>query len=137
MGKRLHGERGASAVEFALVLVPLLAILFGIIQYGFVFARAQGVEGAARQAARLAAVGADNGEVCDRAVSAPPVGASAGELRVSVNGDRCEDLDRSAAICPDATDVTVVVEADSSPVTLPFVPMPGEVSGDAVFRCES
>ncbi|MDH2416314.1 TadE/TadG family type IV pilus assembly protein [Nocardioides sp. CER19] len=59
-GDRRRGrrdQRGAAAVEFALVLVPLLIILFGIIQYGFYFWAMQGGSDIARDAARRAAVG--------------------------------------------------------------------------------
>ena len=48
------GDRGASAVELAL-LTPLLAtLLIGSIQLGFLFNRAQDLEAAARDAARYA-----------------------------------------------------------------------------------
>jgi Flp pilus assembly protein TadG len=50
-------ERGAAAVEFALVVVPLLVIVFGIVQYGFYFWAMQGGADIARDAARRAATG--------------------------------------------------------------------------------
>ena len=50
-------ERGAAAVEFALVLPFMLLIVFGSIQYGIYFWADQGGSDAARKAARLGAVG--------------------------------------------------------------------------------
>src|SRR5437868_13503743 len=51
---RRRGDRGASAVEFALVSPLLFTLLFGIIDYGLYFADAlsvqQGVSDAAREA---------------------------------------------------------------------------------------
>ena len=54
---RRRSESGATAVEFALVMVPLIALLFGLIQYGLYFWAMQGGSDIARSAARLAAVG--------------------------------------------------------------------------------
>ncbi len=51
------GERGASAVEFALVLPLLLIVLFGIIDFGFFFGQFNEVRHAAREGARIASVG--------------------------------------------------------------------------------
>src|SRR3954451_2381309 len=50
-------ERGAAAVEFALVMLPLVALLFGAIQYGLYFWAMQGGSDIARSAARASAVG--------------------------------------------------------------------------------
>ena len=52
-----RSEQGATAVEFALVLIPLLVIIFGIVQYGLYFWAMQGGSDIARSAARLSAVG--------------------------------------------------------------------------------
>lgn len=60
-GRRLHGDRGAAAVEFALVSVLLLLLLFGIIGFGLALYRQQAASHAAREGARLAAVGVGAG----------------------------------------------------------------------------
>ena len=58
---RSRRDDGASAVEFALVMVPLLTLFFGILQYGLYFWSMQGGADAARRAARTAAVGTTAG----------------------------------------------------------------------------
>ena len=49
-------ERGAAAVEFALVLPLLLTLLFGIIEFGWAYAQMLDVRHGAREGARLVAV---------------------------------------------------------------------------------
>jgi Flp pilus assembly protein TadG len=49
-------ERGASAVEFALVVPILFLLIFGIIDYGFLFYDSIGLRQGAREAARQAVV---------------------------------------------------------------------------------
>ena len=51
--RRFRDERGASAVEFAIIASLLFMILFGTIQFGIIFNRYQGVQAASREAARL------------------------------------------------------------------------------------
>lgn len=55
--RRFKGERGASAVEFALILSLLFIVLFGIIQFGIAYNRYQGLNAAAREGARLGSIG--------------------------------------------------------------------------------
>jgi Flp pilus assembly protein TadG len=51
-----NGERGAAAVEFALVVSLLLVIIFGIVAFGSVYSELEVMESAAREGARAAAV---------------------------------------------------------------------------------
>lgn len=55
--KRARNDRGAAAVEFALVVIPVFAILFGLIQYGMYFYSAQTGSNTANAAARQLSVG--------------------------------------------------------------------------------
>ena len=64
MPARSRGQRGAAAVEFALVMIPLIALLLGSIQFGFYFFTAQSASSAARETARRLVVGD-----CDDATS--------------------------------------------------------------------
>jgi Flp pilus assembly protein TadG len=55
--RRRRSDEGAAAVEFALVMVPLIALLLGVIQFGFFFFTTQSASSAAREAARRLTVG--------------------------------------------------------------------------------
>ena len=52
-------ESGAAAVEFALVILPLVFILYGLIAFGMMFALKQSMTNAAADAARSAIGAAD------------------------------------------------------------------------------
>lgn len=53
-GERMFGERGASAVEAAIVTPVVLAMVFGIIELGFLFKDYLAVAGAVRSGVRIA-----------------------------------------------------------------------------------
>ena len=55
--RQRRDERGASAVEFGLVLIPMLYLIFGVIQYGWYFYAMQAGSSAVGDAARRIAVG--------------------------------------------------------------------------------
>jgi hypothetical protein len=63
---RNQSEQGVSMVEFAIVITLLFLLVFGIIQFGFAFNRDQGLHAAAREGARVAAVGGTQDEAADR-----------------------------------------------------------------------
>ena len=60
--RRTSDDRGASAVEFALLLPVLTMIIFGIISFGIVFAQQLALGNASRQGARFGA--ADSTKNC-------------------------------------------------------------------------
>jgi Flp pilus assembly protein TadG len=62
---RQRDERGASAVEFSLVLLPLVLVLYGLISFGMMFALKQSMTNAAADAAR-SAIGATDPAVTAR-----------------------------------------------------------------------
>jgi len=55
-GHRNHRRRGGAIVEFAVVLPLLLTILFGIVEFGYVFLVRQSLQHAAREGCRLASL---------------------------------------------------------------------------------
>ncbi len=57
MARRLGREDGAAAVEFALIVGVLSMLIFGMLEYGLFFLQDQSLKAAAREGARVAAVG--------------------------------------------------------------------------------
>lgn len=58
-----NNENGQTLVEFALILPILLLLVMGIIQFGIIFSAQIGITNAAREGARVAAVGYSDSEV--------------------------------------------------------------------------
>ena len=88
-------DAGAAAVETALVLPLIILIVFGIIEFGLLFNRLQGVHAASREAARLGSLAdVTIEEVKDRAWDAAPpfiqtqsdVAVSVSRIRIQQNG---------------------------------------------------
>ena len=88
-GMTARNDRGASALEFALVVPLLLVLVMGIIEFGFMFQAQLALTHAAREGARRAAVDKyDAGEVVNQAfpvtptistVPSPPSAAASGD----------------------------------------------------------
>ena len=123
-------DRGASMAEFALVTPLLIALLFSIIEFGIAFNRAQAVEAAAREGARLASLSTTTfGDVqtrVDEALTGIPMD---GPVTVTVTPTGCLGREGEA--------VTVLVTTDHN-VTVPLVLNTNvTLTGQAVFRCEA
>lgn len=91
-------ESGVSLIEFALVLPLLLALVLGIIEFGWLFNGYITITGAAREGARFAVVGKDDlivtavenhlGHLQISNLNVDPGSANPGEERtIEVNGD--------------------------------------------------
>ena len=136
---RRRTDRGASAVEFALVFPILLVLVFGLIQYGLYFWALQGGSDLARSGARLAAVGDDTIVGCndfETAVAGTRPGYASSDptvARTYANGEGNTSADVEVGDV-----VTVVVEFNAIDLNFPFVPFidNGTVSQQVEARVE-
>jgi Flp pilus assembly protein TadG len=137
--KKLRREEGAAAVEFALIVGLLAMLVFGLLEYGLAFWQVQNLRAAAREGARVAAVGGDNAAVSDAMV-----GASAGSLDPGFSGFSMSTFcDGTTDTIGDPVEVTINNSAlkdsvkEAFKVSIPLLPsftLNPELSG--TFRCE-
>jgi Flp pilus assembly protein TadG len=155
-------ERGASLVEFALVVPLLTLFLFGIVQFGIAYDMKQSINSAAREGARTAAIPTNNFTAVDAATrNGFQALANSGAVTVSVTnsatGYSSERVGLGAATgnatadgtasertpCADngATQgegtVVVVLATVNHTLTIPFFGAPElTLEGKGEFRCE-
>ena len=152
---RTPRERGASAVEFALVLPILLLVVFGIISYGIVFAAQISLNAAARDAARAGVVQPPSnspkscGTIAAQARnSSTTVGVTPTQVGVDVQGPTvsCSIARGSTTVAgsstqppcaagPSGSQLTVTLKY-LPPTLVPMVPVPGSLSAKGAFQCE-
>lgn len=127
-----HEQRGAALVEFAFVLPVLLILLFGIVEFAVAFNRAQAVEAAAREGARLASISTStSGDVSTRVDEALAGITTDGAVSVSVSpgGQPCFGRQGEP--------VSVTVSTPHN-VNIPlFGNQTITLSSQATFRCEA
>lgn len=136
---RAGDERGAAAVEFAIVAALLFMLIFGIINFGLLWSQKNVYVGAAREGARFAAVrcGAtcDPGEVRDRTVAAAagyPINSAGIVVDVEPYGSPDDGCTQNTS----GRQVKVSWTQEMS-VNLPLLPQVTlDVPIEAVFRCE-
>lgn len=137
--KSRRPERGAAAVEFALVSGLLFTVIFATVQYGLYFWSLQSGSQAAREAARQAAVGSLTCAEFEAAV----LNNARGEQSATVNATRTFYTDETLATVTTTPavggTVKVVVRFDSIDLKLPFVPFidNGSISEQSVARVEN
>ena len=158
IAQKMRREEGAAAVEFALIVGVLAMLIFGMLQYGLAFFQLQNLRAAAREGARIGAVGATADEVRQRTADASfgAVPASSGALVVAYTNDGSTWTTVSGAnrACPAKSDqttssqtkVTVDLNSSALPATLkdifvldiPLLPPINlrNATINGVFRCE-
>lgn len=135
-------EKGAAAVEFALILTPLILLVFGIIYFSLYYNALQGTQAAAREGARLASLRSSNSAMAcasaEAALQGVPVDAGTAKFGVA-NTSNPPDGACSVTSFPCSAgnrDVFMRVRA-SVTFRIPFVPTGAKtVSSTAKFRCE-
>jgi Flp pilus assembly protein TadG len=126
---RLRGERGAVAVEFALVVPLLLLFLFSVISVSRAFQVQATLSAAAREAARTMALENDAGAARSAAVfaaSTSSVPLTAGQ--VSISPDTCTGASPT-------TNVTVTITYDFQPTGSFAGGIAFPITSEAVLRC--
>lgn len=119
-------DRGAAAVEFALVLPILLLIVFGLIQYGLYFYSAQTGSNTVNAAARQLSVGNCQGvNALETFVDDRLGGAATGEADIAANYINVDGTPPSAPASANVEiggTVTLTIEFDTINLNFPFVP---------------
>lgn len=109
-------ERGAAAVEFAIVSIVLLLFVFGTIQFGIAFNRHQGIQAAAREGARIASVGGTEDDIKTRVRAAQSLFDPADvKIAIDYSDDDGVTYPGSNKICDDATSSTCSATLAPSP----------------------
>ena len=134
LARRRHDQRGAAAVEFALILPLLVLLVFGIVQFSIYFNRMQGLHAAAREGARIGALPqSSQTEIRDKVTSALagvlPSSASPSITISPSSGNPCD-------LKPPGSKVTVTVSAPTD-IDIPlFGAKTVTVTGKGEFKCE-
>ena len=124
MRSRSRREDGAAALEFGLVAPVIFLLIFGVIQYGYLFWSLQTAAATAREATRQLIVGTD--EACALAnarqmARGPAIGAAAPSATPVYR-------DAHGAVVPAPVTggtVSVAVSFQTLDMGLPFLPVPG------------
>ena len=126
---RAHGERGASAVEFALVVPLLLLFLFSVISVSRALQVQSTLSGAAREAARAYSIDSDAGAARSQAIYAASASAiSLGSGDISIAPGSCKNA-------APGTDVTVTITIQFQPTGSFAGGIAFPITGKAVYRC--
>lgn len=157
LGRSSPRDEGASAVEFALVSPLLIILVFGIIQFGIVFAQQLSLSNGARQGARLGVV---NKTLCGDIVSqvqdaAGTIGLTSAAVQVQVQvvdgattstpcpytaSTSTTSAAGSSKPCLASTSTTklVVTAKFTSSLVIPLVTSLNtlDLNGKGVYRCE-
>ena len=112
--RRLPGkqsERGASMVEFAIIISLLFLLVFGIVQFGIAFNRDNGIKAAAKEGARAASVGGSEAEITSRIRDTQSMFAS-DDIQVKIDYST-DNGTNYVMICNDATNTPHACDKDS------------------------
>jgi Flp pilus assembly protein TadG len=132
------GRSGASSLEFALAVTPLMLLLLGIIDSGLVFWDWQAIQGTATAAARCAAIDAS---ACKDPLTTPAntqnYAVTAAQLRglpgFTTSNVTVSTGSAAQALCGGTTASVVTVGITYSVIAIQFVHMPSTVSALACF----
>ena len=133
----LRDQEGAVAVEFAIVMILLITILLGVIQFGIATSKLEVFESAAREGARFAAVSCAPTSPCTTTLISDRVKNAAIGYTV---GPGTPTADRDCSLSSSFGQPVKVSWTQAITINIPFVPglNPRTISRtiSGVFRCE-
>lgn len=133
---RRRDDQGAAAVEFALVMLPLLYLVFGIIQFGFYFWASNSGQSATAEAVRRLTVGdcttTTELETFLKNKMGSATTTAAADLNPTVVFKKADGSNGQAV----GGSVTLTVTYKAIDMNLPFIPMPENSAGDVVVTRE-
>ena len=125
---------GVSAIEIALLLPLIILILFGVIEYGWMFLKAEQLNAAARHGVRVGVVEAATNAEVNAAVDQLMLDAG---LAASGYVITLAPTDVSLVPAGDSFTVTVTVPyANITLTNLPILPMPTSLKGSTTMAKE-
>lgn len=123
-------DRGASAVEFAIISIPLLTLVYGGIAFGFTLNAQETATQLAREGARAAAIcGAPPATGCQQAAQNRITAATPAGFTVDWSNSTI------TTCTSDTGDATVVVETHPPLDFLPFLTSSTAIRGKATTPC--
>ena len=132
MGGRFGPSRGAAMVEMAIVLVLLLSLLFGVIEYGWILFKMGQINQAARFGARIAVRPAADEEEVETAVETIMNSSTLSMAKTNYRLTIAPSTDVEVG-----EPIQVYVELDYSTIKLiGFVPTPALLYGRATMSKE-
>ena len=138
----VRAEDGAAALEFAIVFVLLMMLLFGIIRFGQFFGQYEAMVGAAREGGRVAAVQGNTTAIQNQVInSANPYivkcAAGTGATCITISPAPGGATNTPCNNTNSGANVTVSWNQIFSLSWAPFFPATAKtVTIKAVFRCE-
>jgi Flp pilus assembly protein TadG len=139
---RRRDEGGATAVEFALVMLPLLYLVFGIIQYGLYFYARESGTHAVGDAVRRLSVGDCQNETELKNFIHARLGSASTTAAADIDTDSLvyKKADGTASAAPGVIGGSVQLTATFSAINMnfPFIPVPndGEIDATVFGRIE-
>ncbi|MCG1011539.1 pilus assembly protein [Tepidanaerobacter sp. GT38] len=130
--KFVKTERGQTLVELALVLPIIILILFGTLEFGRIFHSYIVITNAAREGARLGALGKSDEEIISRIREASPLYQADTRLRI-IRLEPNESARNSGV--PLTVEVAYDVEL-VTPIISSILPNPVTLKSTAVMRVE-
>jgi len=132
---RCEGERGSTVVEFALIVVLFLTLIFGMIQYSLYFWSTQAAANAAREGARRGAVG----QTCAQLQTATQNQVKLHDTTPVASRVYQDASTGATTTAATGVNVKVTVTYHSIDLHFPFVPFidDGAVSESAIARVEN